>query len=51
MRKNLLLDSDCNIIQIDWHNGAQFPYSQAAANARLVGAEVALMIKYLEVSR
>ena len=36
-----------NIISVDWGNGAGFPYSQAAANTRVVGAEVASLVKML----
>ena len=35
------------MITVDWGNGAGFPYSQAAANTRLVGAEVAQLIQTL----
>ena len=37
-----------NVISVDWGNGAGFPYSQAAANTRLVGAEVAQVIQLLK---
>ena len=37
-----------NVITVDWGNGAGFPYSQAAANTRVVGAEVAQMIQLLK---
>ncbi|XP_071118627.1 inactive pancreatic lipase-related protein 1-like [Haliotis cracherodii] len=36
-----------NIITVDWGRGAGFPYIQAAANTRLVGAEVANLILFL----
>ena len=35
------------MITVDWGNGAGFPYSQAAANTRLVGAEVGQLIRLL----
>ncbi len=37
-----------NIIAVDWLNGARPPYLQAAANSRIVGAQIARMITYLE---
>lgn len=36
-----------NVIIVDWGRGSGFPYTQAAANTRVVGAEVAAMILYL----
>ena len=36
-----------NVISVDWGAGSGVPYSQAAANTRVVGAQVALMINYL----
>ena len=35
------------MITVDWGNGAGFPYSQAAANTRIVGAEIAQLIQML----
>ena len=46
--KNALLDrEDCNLILVDWSRGARFPYSQAAGNTRLVGAQTAVLIRFL----
>ncbi len=49
MREILLRAADFNVIQLDWGGGSKPPYTQATANTRLVGAEAALMIKFLEV--
>ncbi|KAJ7394433.1 hypothetical protein OS493_000242 [Desmophyllum pertusum] len=46
--KNALLDrEDCNVILVDWSKGSQIPYDQAAGNTRLVGAQVAELIRFL----
>ena len=46
--KDALLDrEDCNVILVDWSQGARFPYRQAAGNTRLVGAQIAELIKFL----
>ncbi len=44
----IVLQEDVNIIAVDWANGARPPYLQATANARLVGAQIARMMTYLE---
>ncbi|XP_071744347.1 gamma-aminobutyric acid receptor subunit alpha-6 isoform X2 [Lepeophtheirus salmonis] len=47
-----LLDyMDFNVIVVDWNAGARAIYSQAAANTRLVGLEVASLIEYLITQR
>ena len=33
-----------NVIVVAWENGATFPYSQAVANTRLVGAQLAALV-------
>lgn len=38
---------DCNVVLVDWSHGAGFPYAQAAGNIRLVGAQVAELIRFL----
>lgn len=43
----LLTKGDFNVILVDWSRGATLPYFQAAGNARLVGAQVHLMLKVL----
>lgn len=46
--KNAMLEvEDVNIIMTDWSGGNGFPYEKAASNTQVVGAEVALFIKYL----
>ena len=43
-----LLDrEDCNVILVEWFDGAALPYSQAAGNTRLVGVQIAELIKFL----
>ena len=46
----LLKYGDFNVIVTDWGGGSAALYSQAAANTRLVGLEVAHLIEYLIVS-
>ncbi|XP_053402592.1 pancreatic triacylglycerol lipase-like [Mercenaria mercenaria] len=36
-----------SVIAVDWKGGSGLPYYQAAANTRLVGAEISNMIKHL----
>ena len=46
--KDALLErEDCNVILVDWSRGASFPYMQASGNTRLVGAQIAMLIKFL----
>lgn len=40
-------DHDFNIIIVNWMNGAKAPYEQAASNIRVVGAQMAELIKFL----
>lgn len=35
------------VIAVDWGDGSGFPYSQASANTRVVGAEIARLINFL----
>jgi len=35
------------VVLVDWSHGAGFPYPQAAGNTRLVGAQVAELIRFL----
>ncbi|XP_077498382.1 pancreatic triacylglycerol lipase-like isoform X2 [Amblyomma americanum] len=48
MKKAFLMVGDYNVILVDWQGGNSLPYTQATANARLVGAEIALLIGKLE---
>ncbi|XP_069837860.1 inactive pancreatic lipase-related protein 1-like [Dendropsophus ebraccatus] len=47
MCRTLLQVSDVNCFSVDWHGGSAALYSQAANNARVVGAELAYFIDYL----
>lgn len=48
MRSALMSVESCNVICVDWEGGATFPnYVRAAANARLVGKQVAMLISGL----
>jgi len=43
-----VFQEDCNVICVDWESGASIPnYVRAAANTRLVGKQVALLLKRL----
>jgi len=48
MRREYLINGDYNVIQIDWGGGSFLPYSLATANTRVVGAEIALLIDFLQ---
>jgi len=47
-KNNLLMKDDYNVISVDWSPGAKGNYLQAVGNTRLVGAQSAEMIRYLE---
>lgn len=49
MRDELLKAEDANIIVVDWAGGSLPLYTQATANTRLVGLEVAYLINHLVV--
>lgn len=51
MKDAFLKADDLNVILIDWGGGSSFPYTQATANTRVVGAEIAKLIKVLQVRR
>jgi len=48
MYKEFLTYEDCNVIRVDWGAGSKIPYTQATANTRVVGAQIAELIKRLE---
>ncbi|XP_049274856.1 pancreatic lipase-related protein 2-like [Rhipicephalus sanguineus] len=48
MKTAFLLVGDYNVIIVDWRGGNGLPYTQATANTRLVGAEIAAFIKKLQ---
>ena len=50
MAEALLAKYDCNVIATDWSKGSARMYQQAAANTRIVGLEVAQLIKLMVVS-
>nr|KAG5714037.1 hypothetical protein BaRGS_020365 [Batillaria attramentaria] len=47
MVRELLKHGDMNVIVVDWTGGAVLPYGQAAANARVVGAQIAQLLQFL----
>ncbi|XP_057297074.1 pancreatic lipase-related protein 2-like [Hydractinia symbiolongicarpus] len=44
----LLKREQMNVVVVDWKKGAAFPYHQAVGNARIIGAQVALLLKGLQ---
>ncbi|XP_059476680.1 uncharacterized protein LOC132197406 isoform X2 [Neocloeon triangulifer] len=49
MKSALMAVEDCNVICVDWEPGASLPnYVRAAANTRLVGKQVALLLRKLK---
>ncbi|XP_065212217.1 pancreatic triacylglycerol lipase-like [Planococcus citri] len=48
MRRELLMHADWNVIVVDWAGGSLPLYTQATANTRLVGLEVAYLINHLK---
>ncbi|KAL5017112.1 hypothetical protein ScPMuIL_006701 [Solemya velum] len=50
MARQILHKEDTNVIAVDWGKGAGFPYLQAAANTRVVGAEIAAFISFLHTT-
>ena len=51
MVRALLSAGDFNVVTVDWSGGSQQLYSQATANTRLVGLEVAHFINWLKERR
>jgi pancreatic triacylglycerol lipase len=49
MRRELLKHADWNIVVVDWAGGSLPLYTQATANTRLVGLELAHLINHLQV--
>ena len=43
----LLKRADINVVVVAWYNGSHVSYNQAAANCRLVGAQIAHLIEVL----
>ncbi|KAG7212404.1 hypothetical protein KM043_012722 [Ampulex compressa] len=50
MRNELLRHGDYNVIIVDWAGGSLPLYTQATANTRLVGLEIANLINYLQTN-
>ena len=50
MKAALLGREDCNVILVDWSGGSKTKYGQVAGNTRLVGVQIAELIRFL-VSR
>ncbi|XP_069126907.1 pancreatic triacylglycerol lipase-like [Argopecten irradians] len=50
MMSELIRKERMNVIIVDWGSGSGFPYTQAVANTRVVAAEVAAMITYLNTA-
>ncbi|XP_012344813.1 pancreatic triacylglycerol lipase-like isoform X3 [Apis florea] len=50
MRNELLKHDDYNVIIVDWAGGSLPLYTQATANTRLVGLEIAHLIKHLQTN-
>ncbi|KAL3869916.1 hypothetical protein ACJMK2_042538 [Sinanodonta woodiana] len=48
MADEFLKKEDCNVIAVDWGDGAWLPYTQAVANTRIVGNEIASLINFLD---
>lgn len=38
------MKEDCNVILTDWNRANYFPYTQATANAQVVGVNIALLV-------
>lgn len=51
MKDELIKADDMNVIVVDWAGGSLPLYTQATANTRLVGMEIAHLIKFLMVCR
>ncbi|OQR72959.1 pancreatic triacylglycerol lipase-like, partial [Tropilaelaps mercedesae] len=47
LKDKLLTLGNFNVIIVDWSGGNSLPYTQATANTRVVGAEVAVLIQKL----
>ena len=50
MKTALLNREDCNVILVDWSQGAKHPYGQASGNTRVVGAQIGELIRFLNDS-
>ena len=50
MTTSLLKNGDYNVIVVHWPGGSSPPYTQATANTRVVGLEIAHLVNTLKVS-
>ncbi|XP_015122366.1 pancreatic triacylglycerol lipase [Diachasma alloeum] len=50
MRNELLKHGDYNVIIVDWAGGSLPLYTQATANTRLVGLEIAHLVRHLQTN-
>ncbi|XP_062958753.1 pancreatic triacylglycerol lipase-like [Cynocephalus volans] len=50
MCKNMLQVESVNCICVDWKSGSRTTYSKATQNVRIVGAEVAYLVEFLQSS-
>lgn len=48
IKNEFLKEADYNVIIVGWGGGSGLPYTQATSNTRVVGAEIARMIRLLE---
>jgi pancreatic triacylglycerol lipase len=48
--ERLLANGDFNVIVVHWGGGAETSYNKAFVNIRLVGLEIAFLVKTLVVS-
>lgn len=46
--KELLLHDDYNVFVVDWKRGAEVTFGKACANARVIGAEIAVLLTKLK---
>ena len=44
MKENLLKYENSNVIVVDWSKGNRLPYTQATANAQIVGIDIAILV-------
>jgi len=47
LKDKLLQRDDLDIIIVNWSKGAKVPYEQAAGNTRMVGAQMAKLMRFL----
>ncbi|XP_059168292.1 inactive pancreatic lipase-related protein 1-like [Physella acuta] len=50
MKDELLKQGDYNVILVDWSGGNKLPYTQATANTRVVGAQIAQLINQISAT-